>query len=241
MKQDILELFEKYEGSRKTEDRNKIVERYMYLAKNISKKFTNRGVDYDDLLQIASLGLVKATERFDVSKGLSFVTFAMPTIIGEIKRYFRDKVPHLKIPRKLYELYQKILLIKEDLTYKLGHIPTVYEIADELGESVDDCIAALESSHGYRALSFDNNLFEEDTNLYELTGENDKGFSQMENNDMINRIYKVLSEKEKKLFDIRFVKGLSQVQTAKVMGVSQMTISRMEKKLIQKSKKIVAL
>ena len=155
-------LFERYARERDVEVRNEIVKKHMYLAEIISRKFLNRGVDYDDIYQVACVALIKAVERFDPSKGFKFASFATPTIVGEIKRYFRDKGSTIRMPRRIYEAYQKVNLAKDQLLQKLGRTPRADEIADHLNIGTETVLEIIESWNAFNLQSFDQNAYEED-------------------------------------------------------------------------------
>lgn len=225
----------------KTKDldlRNKIVEDNLPLVNVLIKKFLNKGVDYDDLLQVGSMALVLAVERFDATKGFTFATFATPTIIGEIKRYFRDKIWDLKVPRKQKEIITGIPVAKEELRQKLGRNPTVTEIAGHMKFSVEEILEALESGSSYKALSLNQAMEEseygDDSKLEKFTGVREKGYESIEDTDLVKRVMMTLSEREKDVFRGRFIRNMTQQQIAAELDVSQMTVSRMETEIRKK-------
>ena len=139
------EMFAHYRGNRTRENRNKIFQEYVYLAEILAKKYLNRGVDYQDLFQIASIGLINAIERFDIDRGFKFTSFATPTIIGEIKKYFRDKEWMIRVPRRIQKLSSKINDAKEALTQQLGRNPGIPELAEYLLVSEEELLEAMEA------------------------------------------------------------------------------------------------
>jgi RNA polymerase sigma-B factor len=152
------DLFARYSKNRDVVIRNEIVKRYLYLAEIISKKFINRGVEYDDIHQVASLALIKAVERFSPDKGFKFASFATPTIVGEIKRYFRDKSSSIRIPRRIYEEYHKVNSARDHLIQQLGRTPRADEIAGYLGIGEEAVLEILESWNAYNIQSLDQML-----------------------------------------------------------------------------------
>jgi RNA polymerase sigma-B factor len=236
------ELFEKYRQSGDIEDRNRIVEKYLYIVNILVKKYLNKGIEYDDLYQVGSMALVLAAERYDPDKGVDFPAFATPTILGEIKRYFRDKGWTIKVPRKMKDLSVKIPKIQQELENELQRAPKISEIAERMGVSEDQVLEALESGKAYSAYSLQQKMDESETDgggasfMERFTGEEDSGFNTFENADFLERTMQTFSPEEKKFCNMRFVQGKTQQQIAEELGVSQMTVSRIEKKIKAKFK-----
>lgn len=237
MTQNDDKLFEEYRQTGNIEIRNIIVEKYYYMAKVLTNKFLNRGVDYDDLLQVASLALVKAAERFEPSMNNKFSTYATPTIIGEIKKYFRDKANTIRMPRKYYELYPSVKNAYEELSQKLDRSPTPDQIADMTGHSSEDVIQVLEMVRNSNITSLDEEFDEEGYSRMEAVGNPDSGFKGIETRDLYDRALEILDENEKKVMLMRYRDGMSQKSIAEEFGVSQMYISRLEKKIYSKMRK----
>lgn len=235
------ELFKLYSKTRDIEIRNQLVNKYLYIAEILSKKYTNKGIDYEDIFQVASLGLIYAIERFDIERGYEFSSFATPTIIGEIKKYFRDKGWAIRVPRRIQELSKRIYTTKTRLQQELQRTPTIQDIADELGCSVEQIIEAMEASQVYSPksldISYDNNGDDKDIQLIDIIGKEDKVFDSIENRDFISKCMEKFNDVERKIVEDRFFKNKTQIQVALDLGVSQMTISRMEKKIIRKFRK----
>lgn len=238
------ELFDRYRETKSIELRNQIVEKYLYIVDILIKKYLNKGVDYEDLYQVGSMALVFAVERYDSSKGYEFTSFATPTIIGEIKRYFRDKGWAVKVPRRLKEISAQISPAKEYLFGRLNRIPTVTELAEYLGYSEEEILEAMEGGQAYSTYSL-NQTFDEGGDegegcvLEKYTGREEQGYHSFENAELIKSVMRDLSDKEKDIFLRRFFKNETQQDIAEEMGVSQMTISRLEKKIREKFKAAV--
>ena len=235
------ELFRMYKDNKDRAIRNELFNRYHYIAEILSKKFINKGIDYEDIYQVASLGLIFAIERFDVERGFEFSSFATPTIIGEIKKYFRDKGWSVRVPRRIQELSKKINVVKNKLQQDLQRVPKIKDIADYLSISQEEVIEAMEASQVYTPKSldvtYDTNSEDKDIQLIDIIGGNDKYFDVIENNDFIEHCMEKLSSVEKKIIKERFFENKTQVKVANELGVSQMTVSRMEKKIIKKFRK----
>ena len=235
------ELFENYRKSGSIEDRNKIVERYLYIVNILVKRYLNKGVEYDDLYQVGSMALVLAAERYSPDRGVDFPAFATPTILGEIKRYFRDKGWAMKVPRRMKDISIKIPKIQQELENELQRTPKVSEIAERMEISEDLVLEAMESGKAYSAYSLQQTMNDDESGSGEsyierYTGEEDSAFSTLEYADFLKRAMQSFSPEEKKFCNMRFVEGKTQQQIAENLGVSQMTVSRIEKKIKTKFK-----
>ncbi len=234
------ELFDQYAKHPTIELRNKIVEENLYMVDILIRKYLGKGVDYDDLYQVGALALVSAVERFDPSKGYEFKSFATPTILGEIKKYFRDKQWSLKVPRRLKEITSKVYEVKSDLASKLGRAPSIEEIAEVTGYSREQIMQSLESSKAYGTYSLESagaSEENEDNPLEQYIGFEDAGYERVEINEIISKVLAGFSDTYKRIFRERFIENKSQAAIAKELGVSQMTISRAEKSIIEQFKK----
>mgnify|MGYP005772289295 FL=1 len=229
------ELFRKYRETGDIAIRNQIVEKYLYIASVLAKKFVGRGVEYDDLYQVASLALIKGVERFDERKGLKFSTFITPTITGEIKNYFRDRSRLVHLPRKVSELRVSIKREAEKFLAETGRNVTAKELAARLGVSEEDVLRCSEAG-GVVSLDGPVDRDGDNMSLYDVLPAEENVFEDVENRDAVHAALKNLSEEERKLVRYRFGEELSQMETAKRMGVSQMNVSRMERKILQKLK-----
>ena len=229
------ELFRKYRETGDVAIRNAIVEKYLYIASVIAKKFVGRGVEYDDLYQVASLALIKGVDRFDESKGSKFSTFITPTITGEIKNYFRDRSRLVHLPRKVSELRVGIKREAERYLAETGKNATAKELADRLGVSEEDVIRCSEAG-GVVSLDGAADREGENVSLYDVIPAEENVFEDVENRDAVRAALEKLCDPERKLVTYRCGKELSQMETATRMGVSQMNASRMERKILQKLK-----
>ncbi len=225
------ELFQRYRETGDLALRNLIAEKYLFIAAILAKKFVGRGVEYDDLYQVASLALIKGIDRFDERKGLKFSTFITPTITGEIKNYFRDRSRLVHLPRKVSELRASVRKTADALTEKLGKKPTAGEIAEALGVSEEDVLLSAEAGG---IVSLDKPSEDSDMNYYDVIPADNDVFEKIETRDAVLSAVKELSETERQLVKFRFSEELSQVETARRMGVSQMYVSRMERKILEK-------
>ena len=232
------ELFQKYKEKPTTELRNEIVESHLYMVDILIKKYLGKGVEYDDLYQVGSLALVSAVERFDPDKGFEFSTFATPTILGEIKKYFRDKQWSLKVPRRLKEVAAKVQDAKEDLAAKLSRQPSIKEIAEATGIEEEQILEALDSSKAYSAYSLDQPFDEAGDDgdpLFErYTAFEEVGYNRVELMEIINKVVSEMKDQDRKIFTERFLNDRSQSDIARELGVSQMTVSRAEKAMVGK-------
>ena len=212
----------------------------MYIAEILSKKYIGKGIDYEDIFQVASMGLIYAIQRFDLSRGFEFSSFATPTIIGEIKKYFRDKGWSIRVPRRIQELSKKVNMAKVKISQEQKKIPTVEDIANELGITQEEVLETMDASQAYSPISldikYDNDGEDKDMSLGELIGEEDKNYTEIENIDMLSALMQDLSDIEKKIVYDRYFQGKTQMELASELDVSQMTVSRMEKKILSKLK-----
>ena len=234
------ELFSAYRRTRDVALRNEIVERYLYIAAVLAKKFVGRGVDYDDLYQVASLALIKGVERFDETLGLQFSTYITPTITGEIKNYFRDHSRLVHLPRKVSELRGGIRNATEAFFSEHGRKPTAKELAALLHVSEEEILRCAEAG-GVISLDKPADGGESGSmSFHEVLPAQDDFFEEFENRDAVKSAVAELGEAERKIVEYRFGQELSQVETAKRMGVSQMHVSRLERKILQKLRERLA-
>ncbi len=231
------ELFERYKETGDIRIRNDIAEKYLYIADILAKKFVGRGVEYDDLKQVASYALLRGIDRFDPSLGMQFTTFITPTITGEIKNYFRDKSRMVKLPRRLGEISAAVRNFSGEYEAQNGFKPNVKTIAEKLSLSEEDVVKAMEVGG---TLSLDGMAGdaenEQEKSLYSLLAIGEEDYEKFEMKEAILSAMRDFSDTEKALIQYRFVRDLSQSETAKRLGVSQMFVSRMERKLLLKLK-----
>ena len=229
------ELFIRYKQTGDVSIRNQIAEKYLYIADILAKKFVGRGVEYDDLKQVASYALLRGIDRFDPDMGMQFTTFITPTITGEIKNYFRDKARLIRLPRKLGEL--NIAVRKYSASYEAenGVKPSVKTIADNLSVTEEEVVKALETG-GVVSLDNVNNKEDDDKkgSLHTLLWDGEDKYENFELKETLLAEMRDFSSAERLLVKCRYVDELSQDETAERLGVSQMTVSRMEKKILQK-------
>jgi RNA polymerase sigma-B factor len=229
-------LLVQYALSRAPDIRDRIVEAYLYIAEIVARKFSGRGVDYDDLYQVAALALVKGIERFDADKGIKFASFITPTMVGEVKNYFRDRSRIIRLPRRSAQLARELRENRAILEQELGRSPTVDELAERMGISEDDVLEALEMSNAMTPASLDAQVADEDseTSLSTFLGFNDPGYSDFERNDMLDRALSTLDARQRAVIIARFYEGLSQRDVAAQLNISQMTVSRIERQALEK-------
>lgn len=206
--------------------RDQLVTSHLGLAHQLARRFANRGEAHDDLVQVASLALVRAAERYDADRGVMFSTFAAASIVGELKRHFRDRGWAIRAPRRLQELLLEVGATVERLGQELGRAPTVQELSVAVGASEDDVLEALEAGQSYRTSSLDAPDREGQT-MAESLGNEDDGFVSVENHSALSQAMQQLSPRDRRIVQLRFVDGLTQSEIAARLGVSQMQISRL--------------
>jgi RNA polymerase sigma-B factor len=232
-------LLREYCETRDIQLRNRLVQEYLYIAEIIARKFANRGIEYDDLYQVASLALIKALERYDIDKGYKFSSFATPTIIGEIKNYFRDRSRIIRLPRRESEMIKKLENARVHLSSSLGRSPKPEDIAQYLNISTEEVLELMESNYATNPVSLDYYIDEDnETNLSTMIGHEEKNYINIENRDFIDRAMQKLNDLEKKIIYERFYNQRSQKDIAEEIGVSQMYISRLERRLLRRLKHI---
>lgn len=226
------EMFSEYKRTRDTALRDEIVASYIYIAEILSRRFINRGVEYDDIYQVACMGILYAVERFDPDKGVKFATFATPTVLGEIRRYFRDKGNFIKIPRKLYEIFykaEKIRRLSSDISH--AEIARILNIPEKtLNAIYENGDMSFIKSLEYEAYA------DGELTLSNVVGVEDRHYLMIENEDFIESCMKSLTEEEREFVKYRYYEEKSQQEISEIFGTSQMQISRMEKKVLKKIK-----
>jgi len=209
--------------------RDSLVHLHLPLVEHCARRFRNRGEPFEDLVQVGTIGLIKSIDRFDTERGVEFSTYATPTIIGEIKRYFRDKGWAIRVPRRLQELRMQISATTAELTQSLGRSPTPRELAESIGCSVEEIIEGIESSNAYSTLSLDATDDSDDSSssMLDAIGIEDEGLENVEVRESIKPLLEKLPAREKKILLLRFFKNMTQSQIAEEIGVSQMHVSRL--------------
>ena len=220
------------------EERNKLVEDHLYMIDILIRKYLGKGVEYDDLYQAGALALVNAADRFDPEKGFEFRTFATPTILGEIKKYFRDKEWSLSVPRRQKELVVKLRDAEDSILKAKGRPATVEELAEATGYTEEQVIQAMESSKAYGAFSLESaaDTDDEGSAIEKFVGFTEKGYERIEMAEIISRVLESLSDTNRYIFRQRFLENRPQAEITRELGVSQMTISRAEKNIVKKFK-----
>lgn len=218
------------EGSAKfTRQRDSIVERCLPLADHIARRFDGRGEPRDDLVQVARVGLVNAVIRFNVDAGSDFVSFAVPTIMGEVRRHFRDNSWSVKVPRRLKELHLRLGAATAELSQRLGRAPTPSELAAELEMDREEIVEGLVAGSSYNTLSIDGagGGTDEAPAIADTLGDVDLNLDQIENRESLRPLLASLPERERQVLLLRFFESMTQTQIAERVGISQMHVSRL--------------
>jgi RNA polymerase sigma-B factor len=222
-------LFERYLDRHDPVDREMLVERFLPLARQLARRYQRPEEPFDDLFQVACLGLVKAIDRFDLSRDVAFSSYAVPTILGEIKRYFRDRTWSVRVPRDLQELALRVDRKVSELSTDLRRAPTVSEIAEAVGIEEEDVLEALEASGAYRATSLSTPRGNEDEageTLGDTVGTAEEGFGLAENRATLEQLMRAVTPREREVLRLRFEEDLTQAEIGERIGVSQMQVSR---------------
>jgi RNA polymerase sigma-B factor len=230
------ELFVRYHSEGDQAARDQLAEMYLNLVKYLASRFRNRGEPIDDLVQVGTIGLIKAIDRFDVERAVEFTTYATPTIVGELKRYFRDKGWAIKVPRRLQELSFKVNHAIDSLTQQIQRTPTVPEIAAYLDVTPDDVFEALETSEAYNFVSLEtdrNSDGQETFSILEYVGKDDQLMSVVEDRTTLSAALKELTPQEQRVLYLRFFEGLTQTEIAKMLAISQMQVSRLLRRTLR--------
>jgi RNA polymerase sigma-B factor len=223
--------------------REELIERYMSLVRSLARRYSYRGEQLDDLVQIGAIGLIKAIDRFDVNRGVELTTYATPNIIGEIKRHFRDRGWSVRVPRGLQELNIQLSKLLEQLTVQHGRSPTIPELAKAAGVTDEEVLEALESGRAYTSLSLSaGSGLDEDGELdpLESLGTEEHQYEVSEDRAVLEPGFRVLDERERKILHLRFFEGLTQSQIAQQVGISQMHVSRLIRRSLEKIREEIA-
>ena len=225
-------LLIRYHEQGDTQAREELVERFLPLARQLARRYQRQNEPIDDLMQVASMGLVKAVDRFDPSRGTAFSTYAVPTILGELKRYFRDSGWAVHVPRGMQERVMKLDQASQELHRRLGRSPSAAELAEELGLNSEEVLEAMEAASAYDAISLEEQRSSEASDSSEPTfadslGKEEERYELVEYGATIAPTMKALSERERLILHLRFVEDLTQSEIADRIGVSQMHVSRL--------------
>ena len=236
----LLKTFHDFAATGNPALRDQLIEAHLGLAEYLARRFANRGEPLDDLVQVASLGLVKAVERFDPGRGLEFTTFATPTIVGELKRHFRDKGWAVRVPRRVQELHLRVTRVVDDLSLELGRSPTVEEIAKRAGTTEDEVIEAIDAGSAYRSTSLDAGRGDDDDSpgLLGQLGSIDPEMASAERRAALGPLIAELPEREQVMLYLRFYEGMTQSEIAKRLGISQMHVSRLLSRSLQRLREV---
>lgn len=223
--------------------REELITRYLPLVKSLARRFASRGQPVEDLIQVGSIGLIKAVDRFDLERGVELSTYATPTILGEIKRYFRDKGWAVKVPRALQDLNVRLNRMVEQLTVELRHSPTIAELATAAGVSEEQVVEALESGRAYSSVSiFSGGAGEDDDSLelLDCLGTEEEAYHIFEQRRVLAPVMGRLDPRERLILHMRFFEGMTQTQVAARIGISQMHVSRLIRKSIENLRQFMA-
>lgn len=235
-------MLRRYAETGDTSLRDRIVERNLKIASMVARRFSGRGVDYDDLYQVASLALFKAVERFDPDRGIKFVTFVTPTMVGEVKNYFRDRSRTIRLPRNSGEMMRAIDKATDELVHELLRQPTPYELAEHMGVDVEEILLAIEMRGASRPVSLDfaPENEDEDAPISAFLGTEERGFTDFETLETVKSAMAALDDRQRDVIRMRFFEGLSQRDVADRLGISQMSVSRIERRALEIMKTALA-
>ncbi len=236
-------LLRRYHAEGDLQAREQLIEQYMSLVRSLARRYSYRGEQLDDLVQIGAIGLIKAIDRFDLDRGVELTTYATPNIIGEIKRHFRDKGWSVRVPRGLQELNVQLSRLVEQLTVQLSRSPTIPELAKAAGVEEEEVLEALESGRAYTSLSLSvggGGGDDDDLDPLESLGTEEHQYEVSEDRAVLAPGFKALDERERKILQLRFFEGLTQSQIAQQVGISQMHVSRLIRRSLEKIRETIA-
>jgi RNA polymerase sigma-B factor len=237
------ELLRRYHEGGDLEARQQLIEQYLPLVRSLARRYANRGEQLEDLVQVGSIGLIKAIDRFDVERGVELTTYATPNIIGEIKRHFRDKGWSVRVPRGLQELNVRLSQLLERLTVELERSPTIPELAKAAGVTEEEVLEALESGQAYTTVSLSGPVGpgeEGELDPLESLGELEHEYEISEDRAVLAPGLSILDERERRILHLRFWGGLTQSQIAQQVGISQMHVSRLIRRSLEKVRAHIA-
>jgi RNA polymerase sigma-B factor len=236
-------LLRRYHENGDLQAREKLIEQYMSLVRSLARRYSYRGEQLEDLVQIGAIGLIKAIDRFDLDRGVELTTYATPNIIGEIKRHFRDKGWSVRVPRGLQELNVQLSRLVEQLTVQLSRSPTIPELAKAAGVEEEEVLEALESGRAYTSLSLSvggGGGDDDDLDPLESLGTEEHQYEVSEDRAVLAPGFKALDERERMILQLRFFEGLTQSQIAQQVGISQMHVSRLIRRSLEKIRETIA-
>jgi RNA polymerase sigma-B factor len=239
------ELLRRYHHDGDVEARQRLIEQYLPLVRSLARRYSYRGEQLEDLVQVGCIGLIKAIDRFDVDRGVELTTYATPNIIGEIKRHFRDKGWAVRVPRGLQELNVRLSRLMEELTIQLERSPTIAELAKAADVEEEEVLEALETGQAYATLSLSapsgGGDDGDDLDPLESLGEIEKEYEVSEDRAVLAPGWKVLDDRERRILELRFFEGLTQSQIAQQVGISQMHVSRLIRRSLEKIRDEIAV
>jgi RNA polymerase sigma-B factor len=236
-------LLRRYHEDGDLQAREQLIEQYMSLVRSLARRYSYRGEQLEDLVQIGAIGLIKAIDRFDLERGVELTTYATPNIIGEIKRHFRDKGWSVRVPRGLQELNVQLSRLVEQLTVQLARSPTIPELAKAAGVEEEEVLEALESGRAYTSLSLSvggGGGDDDDLDPLESLGTEEHQYEVSEDRAVLAPGFKALDDRERKILQLRFFEGLTQSQIAQQVGISQMHVSRLIRRSLEKIRETIA-
>ncbi len=236
-------LLRRYHEDGDLQAREQLIEQYMSLVRSLARRYSYRGEQLEDLVQIGAIGLIKAIDRFDLDRGVELTTYATPNIIGEIKRHFRDKGWSVRVPRGLQELNVQLSRLVEQLTVQYSRSPTIPELAKAAGVEEELVLEALESGRAYTSLSLSvggGGGDDDDLDPLESLGTEEHQYEVSEDRAVLAPGFKALDERERKILQLRFFDGLTQSQIAQQVGISQMHVSRLIRRSLEKIRETIA-
>jgi RNA polymerase sigma-B factor len=236
-------LFRRFAADPNPRLRQQLVAMHQNLVRYLASKFVSRGEPLEDLVQVGTIGLINAIDRFDTQRGIKFSTYATPTIVGEIRRYFRDKAWSLKVPRRLQELNLSASKAQESLSVKLGRAPTIREVAERIGATEEETLEAIELGNAYDTVSLDSQMNADSdpsaTTLGEFIGAEDPSLKNLQDYGDLTQALEFLEPRERMIIVYRFFRDMSQADVATRLNISQMHVSRLQSQALKTLKKIL--
>lgn len=242
--EDVYALIKEYQNNPNEKLKNALVNHYRELVETLAAKFSRGSELYEDLVQVGMIGLLAALSRFDDSYGHHFEGFAVPTIVGEIKRYMRDKTWSVHVPRRIKELGPRVKKAVEELTVRYQRSPQIGELASYLNVTEEEVLEAMEMARSYNALSVDSPIEDNDgstVTLLDLIGQEETGYEQVDQQMVLNKALHVLNERERDIIQMTFFNNLNQKQAGEALGISQMHVSRLQRRALQKLKHAIRM